>query len=72
MIAEAARLGLSYYAITDHCDKDCAVLPDFGWVRQIDLEKRFEKLLRLRDLWAGKLDIAVGLEYGYLAEADTL
>ena len=72
IIAEAARLGLSYYAITDHCDKDCAVLPDFVWVRQIDLEKRFEKLLRLRDLWAGKLDIAVGLEYGYLAEADPL
>lgn len=72
MIEKALSDGLSYFAITDHCDKDCALLPDFGWVRQIDLPRRFEEVRRLRDEYRGKIDVAVGIEYGYLAEADPL
>lgn len=72
MIRRARDLGLSYFAITDHCDKDCAVLPDFGWVRQIDLPKRFETIERLRDQYRSEIAVAVGLEYGYLAEANDL
>ena len=40
MIESALAKGLSYFAITDHCDKDCEVLPGYEYIRQIDLPRR--------------------------------
>lgn len=72
MIEGALAKGLSYFAITDHCDKDCEVLPGYEYIRQIDLPRRFEEIVRLRDEYRGRLDVAVGIEYGWLAAADQL
>lgn len=72
MIESALAKGLSYFAITDHCDKDCEVLPGYEYIRQIDLPRRFEEITSLRDEYRGKIDVAVGIEYGWLAAADPL
>ena len=72
MIEGALARGLTYFAITDHCDKDCQVLPGFEYIRQIDLPRRFEEIARLRDEYRGRIDVAVGIEYGWLAAADPL
>lgn len=72
MIEAAIKKGLSYLAITDHCDKDCVVLPNFEWVRQIDLPARFEQILALKKQYEDRIYISAGLEYGYVKEANPI
>ena len=72
MIENALAQGASYMAMTDHCDKDYALIPAFADVPQIDLERHFAESRALKAEYAGRLDIAVGLECGYYAPADKL
>lgn len=72
MIENAIRLGASYMAMTDHCDRDYALIPAFSDVPQIDLKRHFAESRALKAEYAGKIDLAVGLECGYYAPADKL
>ena len=72
MIENAISKGASYIAMTDHCDKDYALIPEFFDIKQIDLPSHFADAHALRERYKGKIDIAVGLECGYYAPADKL
>ena len=72
MIENAIAKGASYMAMTDHCDKDYALIPEFFDVKQIDLDSHFKQARALQERYKGKLQIGVGLECGYYAPADKL
>lgn len=72
MIEGAIAKGLKYLAITDHCDKDCVVLPGYDWVRQIDLPARFDCLRKLRETYKDDIYLAIGLEFGFEKQANSL
>ena len=71
-VLAAVNKGMKYLAVTDHCDKDCAVLPGLDWVRQIDLVSRKREMTALKRKYADRIVLADGLEYGYAPEADAL
>ena len=72
MIENAIAKGASYMAMTDHCDKDYALIPEFFDIKQIDLDSHFKQARALQERYKGKLQIGVGLECGYYAPADKL
>lgn len=72
MIEQAVKLGLNYYALTDHCDKDCAILPEYSWVKQMDVDNHFNELNRLKKIYKDRLDFAVGIECGFYEPANNL
>lgn len=64
MIEKAIELGLDYYAVTDHCDKDY-LNSKVKNVRQIDAEAQFAEITALKEKFKDKITIGVGLELGY-------
>lgn len=72
LVKAAIAKGMKYLAVTDHCDKECAILPGLEWVRQIDLVTRKEEMTALKHKYADEIFLAEGLEYGYAPEADAL
>ncbi len=72
MILTAIKNGLDYIAFTDHCDKDLVIVKEFNYVPQIDLPTRFELLQQLKQKYADKIYVAIGLECGYIKQADPL
>lgn len=72
MVEQAIKLGLNYYALTDHCDKDCALLPEYSWVKQMNVKEHFNELLALKQEYKDKLNFAVGIECGYYQLANDL
>jgi histidinol-phosphatase (PHP family) len=66
----AIEKGLEYLAFTDHCDKDCLFNPAYkDKIRQIDLDSCFKELRFLQEQYKGKIELAVGLECGYMKQA---
>lgn len=68
MIETAIKLGLEYYAITDHCDKDY-LTAEVKDVRQLDIEGQYACLSKLKEEYSDKIDFGVGIEIGYSALA---
>ena len=61
-IAEAAiEQGLSHIAITDHCDVDCELA---GLYTPLDTEAAFREISELKRVYAGRLNVLVGIELG--------
>lgn len=72
MIQGAIDKGADYIALTDHCDKDCLLIPGFEWVRQLDVAAHFAALAKAKDKYKDKIQVAAGIECGYYAPADAL
>ncbi|MDR2634934.1 MAG: histidinol-phosphatase HisJ family protein [Clostridiales bacterium] len=66
----ALAAGYGYLAVTDHCDFDCARLGGFEWSEPLDASAWNDGLTGLADEFRGRLYIARGAEFGYLAEAN--
>lgn len=60
MIARAAELGMTDICITDHFDKDYPNPEEF----QLDTAAYFAALIKLRDIYAGKIRVRIGVEVG--------
>ena len=72
MIEHAISLGMDYLAFTDHFDGELTFLPEFDYIPQIDLENHFKEIQDLKERYKGKIDIGVGIECGYMKEANDL
>ena len=72
IIERAIELGMEYVAITDHYDAELTLLPEFAFIRQIDLDGHFKELYKLKEKYAEKIQVGVGVECGYMKEADEL
>ena len=72
MIDRAIELGMEYVALTDHYDAELTLLPEFAFIRQIDLDRHFKELAELKERYAGKIQVGVGIECGYMKEADDI
>jgi len=72
MIEHAISLGMDYIAFTDHFDGELTFLPEFDYIPQIDLQKHFEEITSLKEQYKGRIEIGVGLECGYMKEANNL
>ncbi|MDE5618209.1 MAG: histidinol-phosphatase HisJ family protein [Clostridia bacterium] len=69
MLDGAVKKGAGYLALTDHCDKDCVLIPGFEWVRQIDLDAHIQELDKVKQEYTGVIEVGIGLELGYYAPA---
>lgn len=69
IVQKAVEAGLKYMAFTDHFDRD--YLYNFGYVvfGQIDRGGYIKTVQKLKEKYAGTIDIALGAEFGYLKEA---
>jgi histidinol-phosphatase (PHP family) len=76
MIEAALLAGADYIAVTDHHDLYLPYIPsqvalgrggDFG---RIDLKRHFATLQPLKERFAGKIEVAIGAEFGYIKEAE--
>ncbi len=72
MIEMAISLGMEYIAITDHFDAELTFLPQFDYIPQIDLDRHFQELYDLKRKYADRIQVGVGIECGYMKEADGL
>lgn len=72
MIEKAISLNMEYLAITDHFDGELTLLPEFSYIRQIDLENHFSELIALKNEYADRIQVGVGIECGYMKEADCI
>ncbi|MDE5991336.1 MAG: histidinol-phosphatase HisJ family protein [Clostridia bacterium] len=72
MIEKAISLGMEYLAITDHYDGELTFLPEFNYIPQIDLERHFSELNLLKEEYKDKIQVGVGIECGYMKEANDL
>ena len=72
IIERAIELGMEYVAITDHYDGELTLLPEFAFIRQIDLDNHFKELCALKEKYAEKIQVGVGIECGYMKEANDL
>ena len=70
IIEKAISLNMEYIAITDHFDGELTLLPEFSYIRQIDLENHFSELAALKEEYADRIELGVGIECGYMKEAD--
>lgn len=61
MAARAVDLGLSGICFTDHQDTDAPIKDPLF---EVNFEQYFSSLMQLRELYRGKLDIGIGMEYG--------
>lgn len=72
MIEKAIALNMEYLAITDHYDAELTLLPEFDYIPQIDLERHFAELASLKEEYKDKIQLGVGIECGYMKEANPL
>lgn len=70
IIERAISLDMDYVAITDHYDGELTLLPQFDYIPQLDLKNHFEELQALKDEYKTKIQMGVGIECGYMKEAD--
>ncbi len=68
IITTAKQLGISYLAITDHCDWDYLAFSPNGDLQQLDLVGYLETMEKFKEQVTG-LDLAIGLELGYHKDA---
>lgn len=66
MVTKAARLGVEYYAITDHCDMDYNYIPEYFLIKRIDLDKYIKTVTKIKEKYPF---VALGLECGYSGQA---
>lgn len=72
MILNAIAAKADYLAISDHCDKDFLFVPEFANIRQLDLDTRWATLNHLKQKYADKIYLAIGIECGYMTQADQM
>lgn len=70
LVTAAIDMGLDYLAVTDHYDGELTLLPEFSHIPQIDLDNHFEVISSLKEKYRDKIQIGVGIECGYMKEAD--
>jgi len=69
-VEHAISLGIDYLAFTDHCDRDCLFSPlHKDKIRQIDLDACMKEIRSLKEEYKNKIEIAVGIECGFMAPA---
>ncbi|MDD4316130.1 MAG: histidinol-phosphatase HisJ family protein, partial [Clostridia bacterium] len=68
VVSAAKEKGITYLAVTDHCDYDYLDLPGYGVVRQLDLQGYLNEIERVQRETVG-IDFAVGLELGFHPKA---
>ena len=70
MIEKAIELGLEYYAITDHLDKDYLYcISRYKLIRQLDDDKAFKAMLDAKEKYKGRIKLGLGIEVGYAKPA---
>lgn len=72
LIEKAIKMGLEYIAITDHYDGELTFLPEFDYIPQIDLDRHFKEIAELKEQFKDKIEVGVGIECGYMKEAEKL
>ena len=72
MIEKAISLGMEYLALTDHYDGELTFLPEFDYIPQIDLDRHFAELNALKEEYKDRIQVGVGIECGYMKEANDL
>lgn len=72
MIISAIDKGLEYIALTDHYDGELTLLPEFSYIPQIDLDKHFAEVTALKEEFKDKIQVGVGIECGYMQEANDI
>lgn len=70
MINAAIDKGLDYIAFTDHFDGELTLLDGFDDIPQIDLERHFKEITLLKEEFKDKIQVGVGIECGFMKEAD--
>lgn len=70
MIEKAIDMGVEYLAFTDHCDREYFYCnPKYRGIEQIDIDSHITNVLYLKEKYANKIDIALGIELGYSNDA---
>ncbi|MDE7071640.1 MAG: histidinol-phosphatase HisJ family protein, partial [Clostridia bacterium] len=72
MIEKAISMGMDYIAFTDHFDGDLTFLPEFDYIPQIQLKRHFDEIENLQEEYKDKIYVGVGIECGYMKEANEL
>lgn len=72
LILKAIDKGLDYIALTDHYDGELTFLPEFDYIPQIDLDAHFKEVRMLKEKYKDKIQVGVGIECGYMKEANEL
>ena len=72
MIERAIDLKMEYIALTDHYDAELTFLPEFDYIPQINLKRHFEELTSLKEEYKDRIQVGVGIECGYMKEANDL
>ncbi|MCR5742370.1 MAG: histidinol-phosphatase HisJ family protein [Lachnospiraceae bacterium] len=68
-IEAAISKGLGGITFTDHCDPDFPVEPDMF---SLDFENYFKQMRTVREEYAGKIDVQIGLELGMRTDQEEL
>ena len=69
LIKRASELGLEYYAITEHLDRDYKYCKAERFIPQLNLNKYYKAVGRLREKYAeSDLYVAFGVEVGFAPE----
>lgn len=70
LAARAKELGMEYYAITEHLDRDYKFLRTERFCRQLNLKKAYAGFQKVKALYEGSgMYLAFGVECGFSAEA---
>lgn len=72
MIEKAISMGMDYIAFTDHFDGELTLIPEFNYIPQIALKRHFDELEHLQKEYEDKIYVALGIECGYMKEAEEL
>ena len=70
LVKYAIEKGLEYIAVTDHYDGELTLLPEFSYIPQIDLDNHFKVISFLKEKYRDKIEVGVGIECGFMREAD--
>jgi histidinol-phosphatase (PHP family) len=66
MVKTASKMGVEYYAVTDHCDMDYRYNPSYSEVKELDINKYIENVTQLKEKYPF---LALGIECGYSKNA---
>lgn len=70
MLNAAIAKGASYYAFTDHDDRDYFyTLPEYGEMPQLDLANHINEILELKKQYGDKIYVGLGIECSYAPKA---
>lgn len=68
MAKKAKEMGMTYFAITDHCDWDYLAISGYEYFHQLDLSGYLKEIERVKKKTVG-IEFAIGLELGYHSKA---